>query len=142
MNEYRVFIYAIIFSICAIGYCTVTIKVLIKLWKNDKSVVVEKKNLTKPTLIHEDVINIIGWCIKNVFDKRKALKYDLNNIQYYNIEDELSELSKEVAANIGKGTIEAFNFYFSEEYLMIFIVQTLELLLIDDLKSRRVSTQR
>lgn len=91
----------------------------------------------KPTLSYEDVINIISWCINVSFEKRKALVYDLNGMRYYRIEEELEILSKEIYANIGKGTQENFAYYFSEDYLMRFVVQNVELLLIADLKSRQ-----
>ena len=91
----------------------------------------------KPTLSHEDVINIISWCINVSFEKRKALVYDLNGMRYYRIEEELEILSKEIYTNIGKGTQENFAYYFSEDYLMRFVVQNVELLLIADLKSRQ-----
>lgn len=91
----------------------------------------------KPTLSHEDVINIVSWCINVSFEKRKALVYDLNSMRYYRIEEELEILSKEIYANIGKGTQENFAYYFSEDYLMRFVIQNVELLLIADLKSRQ-----
>ena len=93
---------------------------------------------SKPTMSEEEIKRIINGTINDIFIKRQALVYDLNNVRYYELQDELKIICTEIDSVFGESFKKEFAFYFTEEYFYKYIVNLVELLLLDDLKKRRV----
>lgn len=123
-----------------LGVClALNIISLTLLVKGIKEKITAKMNVAYvPTMSEEQIKKILNGTINDIFIKRQTLVYDLNNVRFYELQDELKEICSEIDTVFSESFKKEFAFYFTNEYWYKYIVNLVELLLLDDLKQRRV----
>lgn len=114
------------------------VMILIFITKKKNTTVTANSTAYKPTMTEEQIKKIINTTVNDTFIKRQALVYDLNNVRYYELQDELKVICAEIESVFSDSFKKEFAFYYTKEYLYKYIVNLVELLLLDDLKQRRV----